>query len=261
METTSRGGCLDTDADQEIQWQAIKALRPESSLVKFNIPDVRTQHFEYVPGEILIQIFSFYSTMEMRLMIEGVPETKHRYNSWELYEKLMFHHEHMRGQVYESTRCMDCTSVFDYCFDCTVLWDTVSAYAATNNVDPYPLIKGLIRYHVYTPPDERWKRHKKEGDPDEPDAAYVREWHENDFFWSLKSGHIMEAIAALESVKDDNISTDHIQIANEIASDQPHLAQRLRIAKPASCKAFIDVLKTLSDPLTVIRNEGNGLLL
>merc|ERR1712113_841004 len=147
----------DTVKDHDIQWHAIQALRPVSSLVKFAVPNIRDQYFDYVPGEILIQIFCFYSTLETRLMIEGVPEAMKRYNAWNMYEKMNFHHEHMRGQVYEPSRGTCCTKVLDHCFDCSVLWETISTYAAKNNADAHSLLNNLIKYQVYTPPGFAWK--------------------------------------------------------------------------------------------------------
>lgn len=147
---------FDKAHDQEEQWEAIKALRPVSSIVKFTIPDPWTQFFEYVPGVMLLQVFSFYGTMELRLMIDGVPENTVRYNGWEMWEKMMHHHEHLRGQVYETTRRPGCIQCFDSCFDCTVLWDTVASYAEQNDADPHELLAVIIKNQVYTPPSEWW---------------------------------------------------------------------------------------------------------
>merc|ERR1711933_132580 len=105
-----------------MQWRFIQSLQPVRSMVKFTIPNTWEQFYDYAPGVILKQVFSNYLSPEVRLMIDGVPQLNKRYNGWELFERMVFHHEHLRGQVYETPRCHSRTACLDCCFDCTVLW-------------------------------------------------------------------------------------------------------------------------------------------
>jgi hypothetical protein len=137
--------------DQELQWQIIKRLQPVASLVKFSIPDPDAQFYEYAPGVILKQAYCNYETCEVRLMIEGVPQESRRYNAWELYEKMLFHHKYLRGQVYQTSREPGRAACLDCCFDCTVLWSTVLKYATRNDADPYDVLDCILRQHIYSP--------------------------------------------------------------------------------------------------------------
>merc|ERR1740121_2365660 len=117
-----------------------------------------------------------------------------RYNAWNLYEKMNFHHEHMRGQVYEPSRGSSCTKVLDHCFDCSVLWETISTYAAKNNADAHSLLDNLIKYQVYTPPGFGWKKDANRVESKQSELSH--RWF--DVLWACERGHLMEAVAALE---------------------------------------------------------------
>mmetsp|Transcript_109827 Transcript_109827/g.309679 ORF Transcript_109827/g.309679 Transcript_109827/m.309679 type:complete len:524 (-) Transcript_109827:55-1626(-) len=255
------GSTFDKAHDQDVQWRVIQFLRPESSLVKFTLPDSNEQFYDYAPAVILKQVFTFYGTCEVRLMIQGVPQQTRRYNGWELYEKMMYHHEHLRGQVYETTRRSDHRQCLDCCFDCTVLWDTVSTYAARNHLDPYKILEGVIDYHVYDPSyhDGWWDAQVESGGRVGPSAS--RRWW--DVEWSLKRGNLMEAIAALEADGEaDGEGTDWADIVKGLTAGQPKLVQRLRIAlrRPASRSALVQILGRLADPFTLLRTDLNGLI-
>merc|ERR1712232_40352 len=126
---------FDKGNDQDMQWRFVQSLRPVSSLLKFIVLDTWAQFYDYAPGVILKQVFMNYLSPEMRLMIDGVPEHTTRYNVWEVFKQMQFHHEHLRGQVYETTRPRNCTACLYSCFDCTVLWETLSHYANQSKVD------------------------------------------------------------------------------------------------------------------------------
>merc|ERR1712232_810520 len=80
------GVTFDKACDQNVQWQAIERLRPESSLVKFAAPNMEEQFFRYAPGKVLKQAFDNYGACEVRLMIAGTPQRYRRYNAWEIFE-------------------------------------------------------------------------------------------------------------------------------------------------------------------------------
>mmetsp|Transcript_35377 Transcript_35377/g.101620 ORF Transcript_35377/g.101620 Transcript_35377/m.101620 type:complete len:502 (-) Transcript_35377:33-1538(-) len=237
------GSVFDKATDQELQWKAIQALRPVSSLLKFTAPNPRSQFYWYPPGVILKQTFIFFGSQEMRLRVDGVPAELKRYNNWEIYEKLMFHHKHMRGLVYGNMRHPHCSACLDSCFDCTVLWDTVSSYAAKNAMDAHSVLDSIVSYHVYS------------CDSSSESPAYRRWW---DVETLLKKGYLMEAVAALEAVIEDDIDGfDWVKISNSLFSVQPDLAQRLRasLPRPASRRDLLQVLASLSDPFTLL--HGN----
>merc|ERR1712187_985127 len=96
------GMSFDKAEDQDLQWRAIRGLKPVSSLVKFTIPNWWSQFYYYAPGILLKQVFTFFGSCELRLMIEGAPEHGVRYNAWELCEKMLHHHDSLRGQVYKT---------------------------------------------------------------------------------------------------------------------------------------------------------------
>lgn len=246
------GVSSDKKTDQHVQWQAVQRLRPERSLVKFACPTPWNQVYEYAPGVLLKQIFCYYGTRELRLMIDGVPEQSRKYNVWELYEKMMFHHEHLRGLVYKSTRRPGSSRCLDCSFDCTVLWDTISSYARKNDVDAYTILDKFIKYHVYSPSAENWDYTAWK-----PPTRKQR-WDDVEEF--LKVGKFMEAIAALElEGEDDAKDTDWADIVKNLAASQPQVAQRLKIYlhRPASRASLIQALGSLSDPFTLVGNELN----
>jgi hypothetical protein len=224
-------------------------LRPESSLVKFACPYAHEQFYEYVPGVLLKQAFCWYGTRELRLMIDGCPEETVKYNVWEIYEKMQFHHECLRGQVYESNRPANVTKCLDHCFDCTVLWDTVSSYARQNDVGADDMLLRVINYHIYSPSDENFQYTWAP-----PTLAQRRQ----DVQECLRRGNLMQAIAALEAKgKDGEEEMDWVDIVPKVAEIQPLLGHRLRIClhRPTSRDALIEVLGSLSDPLTLVQTD------
>lgn len=245
-----------TEGDQDLQWRAIQGLCPVGSLVKFKVPSMEDRFYDYAPGVLLKQVFCSHGTYEVRLMIDGVPEKSKRYDGWELHEKMMFHHEHLRGQVYESPRRQDCTQCFDHCFDCTVLWDTVSAYAATNNIDPHKALRAVMKYHIYGP---SWFCECMESPGVGVPSHSQRFW---DVVFYLNRGFLMPAIAALELEDQDNEEdTDWVDVAQHIIGIQPELAQCIVLVKrPASRRSLIQLLGSLGEPLTLLRTEMNGLV-
>mmetsp|Transcript_120645 Transcript_120645/g.336647 ORF Transcript_120645/g.336647 Transcript_120645/m.336647 type:complete len:469 (+) Transcript_120645:79-1485(+) len=253
------GKTFDKAHDQDLQWRTIQCLRPDRSLVKFAVPDPRMQFYDYAPGVILKQIFCYYGTREVRLMIDGVPQQTKRYNAWELYEKMMYHHEHMRGQVYETTRRPDWTSCLCFCFDCSVLWDTLAAYAAQNHVDPHGLLTNIIKYHIYTPGQDSdnggWESFMWVG------PSRTQRWW--DVEWYLNKGKLMEAVAALEAPGEEDVpGTDWADIAHGIAENQPSMAERLRcsLRRPACRSDLTRLLGSLAEPFTLVGTDLNGLL-
>mmetsp|Transcript_124524 Transcript_124524/g.277828 ORF Transcript_124524/g.277828 Transcript_124524/m.277828 type:complete len:457 (-) Transcript_124524:62-1432(-) len=250
------GAKFDKAQDQDLQLQFIQQLHPVRSLVKFVTPDAWSQFYDYAPGVILKQIFTFFGSCELRLMIDGAPQQSKRYNTWELYEKMMFHHDNLRGQVYETTRGSDCTSCLDCCFDCTVLWDTVSTYAAKNHVDPNDTLSKIINYHIYDPTEDTWRSNA--GENHEGPTWSQRWW---DVESALIRGNLMEAVAILEA-EDDANDTDWADIAQGISADQPFLAERVKrsLRRPASREALLELLGSLAEPFTPIKTDMNSLL-
>mmetsp|Transcript_79192 Transcript_79192/g.220156 ORF Transcript_79192/g.220156 Transcript_79192/m.220156 type:complete len:470 (-) Transcript_79192:37-1446(-) len=252
-------GSFDKGHDQDLQWRAIELLRPESSLVKFAAPDTNAQFYDYAPGVLLKQVFCYYGTREVRLMIDGVPQHFARYNGWELYSKMAFHHEHLRGQVYESKWCRPHTACLDSCFDCTVLWDTLSTYAAKNQVDPDEVLGSILKNHVYTPSGGSWTEGGWENFSWIVPSSSQR-WL--DVQWALQRGRLMEATCALEVVgEDDAAGLDWANIARGIAAEQPSLAQRLTLAlpRPASRGNLVQLLGSLWEPFTLVKTDLNCL--
>lgn len=251
-------GRFDKEFDQELQAEALKRLRPISSLVKFTFPDPHQQFYDYLPGVVLKQTYTYYGSREVRLLIEGVPERTRQYNTWELYQKMMYHHDYLRGQVYESTRPPDCSSCIDHCFDCTVLWDTVSSYAKKNEVNPNDVLRKIIEHHVYIPKQKDW-----DGDYTtwqwKPPTAWQRYW---DVEVSLRRGNLMEAIAILEveGGEEDPEGRDWKKLANSIVTEQKDLSTRMRLGlySPAKRMNLITLLGQLSDPFTLLRTELNS---
>lgn len=239
------GATFDKARDQDIQWKAIQRLHPERSLVKFTVPDPLADSYDYVPGVLLKQIFCYFGTTELRLMIDGVPEHTKRYDVWELLGKVTYHHEYLRGQVYKTTRrpdripcaCLDC------CFDCTVLWDTVSSYASQSNIDPYKVLRSIIENHIYSPEaGGTWK---------------------SDLEYFLSKGRLMEAVAVLEAEDVDNRGdVDWLELADSISHQQPKLAQRIRfeLSRPSPRGDLVRILGSLAEPFTLVRSELNTLL-
>lgn len=236
------GRSFDKARDQDVQWRAIQCLRPERSLVKFNVPDWSSEFYTYVPGVFLKQTFCFYGTFELRLLIDGVPETVQRYNVWELARQVMYHHYYMRGQAYRTDRSHGKMACLDCCFDCTVLWETVSEYAVKNRLDPHHLLRSLMADHLYTPLYDR----------------------RSDVEFYLQGGRLMEACAALDafSADDGDIDIDWAYIAESLATDQPKLAERLKLSlpRPASRRDLIQVLGSLAEPFALVRTQLNGLI-
>lgn len=261
------GKTFDKGRDQDIQWRAIQRLRPESSLVKFSLPSDTCRSFLYAPGVLLKQVFSYYGTMEMRLLIDGVPEKLQRYRSWELIRKLNHHHERMRGRVYRSTlkheraqcRCLDS------CFDCTVLWDTISAYAKKSKMNPYEVLDKIQNDHIYI--TENWTRcagcgHLNATPQEEgANADAIRRRSDVEFF--LGHGRVSLAVAALEAGGNvDEELMDWGEVIEAISARQPALAQRLRLELPgpSSRGTLMRLLGNLDEPFTLVRSELNGLL-
>eukprot|EP00930_Biecheleria_cincta_P056602 TRINITY_DN42680_c0_g1_i1.p1 TRINITY_DN42680_c0_g1~~TRINITY_DN42680_c0_g1_i1.p1 ORF type:complete len:549 (-),score=70.37 TRINITY_DN42680_c0_g1_i1:37-1683(-) len=231
---------FDKVLDQEVQWQAIRCLRPERSLVKFTIPDTCSDCYTYAPGVLLKQVFCYYGTCELRLLIDGVPEKPVMYNMSEVYDKMTFHHEHLRGQVYRTTRCLDPISCggLDHCFDCTVLWETVATYAKQNEEDPHAVLKRILNNEI--------------------EECHLRS--RSSVVYNLNSGRLTEAVWALQGKEDAN--EDWSAIADEVDEQQPELAERLRhsLPKPASRADLTRVIGSLSEPFTLLRTELNGLI-
>jgi hypothetical protein len=251
------GKGLDKMSDLEFQWEAIQRLRPVSSLVKFDAPSAGEQIFEYAPGTILKQVFQYYGSCEVRLMIEGVPPKPRKYNTWELYEKMALHHEHLRGLVYDSDRQIERTTrCFDFCFDCEVLWNTFSTYAVQNSLDPYKVFNQFVEHYAFSlsyglfssRPSPLWES-------PEPDFSQ-RWWIVEEY---LQNGRISEAIGVLEGVKEDD--TDWARIFHHLFRKQPCLAWRLKseLPKPASRDSLIQLLGCLSKPVTLISTDLNSL--
>lgn len=239
------GVTFDKRRDQDIQWRAIQRIRPEASLVKFNLPSSCTTSFTYAPGVLLKQIYTYYGTLELRLLIDGVPEQMQRYSGWELMRKLAHHHESLRGLVYRSTRrdkrlsckCLDC------CFDCTVLWDTISAYARKSGVDAYEVLDKIRNDHIYI--QSNWTRRRADVE----------------FF--IGDGRLGSAVAALEAGGHfDEELVDWGEVIEGISARQPALAERLRLELrgPSSRGALMRLLGSLSAPFTLTKSELNGLL-
>lgn len=244
----------DRSADMFLQWEAVKRLRPERSLIKFACPSAWNQEYEYAPGVLLKLVYTYYGTRELRLMIDGVPEQRRRYNVWELYAKMMFHHEHLRGQVYKASRRSDSSRCLDCSWDSTVLWDTISSYARNNELDADKVLKEFIKYHVYCPESENWREFAWRPPTKKQRIEDVVEF--------LKKGKLMEAIAALEAEgEEENEDTDWSSIVQNLHQAQPMLAQRLKIClhQPASRSTLIQALGSLSDPFTLIGTDLNNL--
>lgn len=250
------GKTFDKSSDNDLQWQAIQGIRPVRSMLKFAIPSAASQFYEYAPGRILKQTFCNYGTRETRLLIEGVPQQKRIYNGWELYDQMQYHHEHLRGLVYETTRRPTCAKCFDFCFDCSVLCDTFSSYAAKNNLDPDKVLDDVVKYHVYAPPHDGWF--------DEINPNWDRwvapspEQRWNDVLWALKKGHLTEAVASLEAEGEaDGDDVDWRAIADPLWPAQPHISRRLRLALQhnASREDLIRVIGSLGQPFTLVRDR------
>merc|ERR1712232_1410120 len=116
---------------------------------------------------------------EFHLVIEGVPTVTNWYNIPELYAKMLNHHDHMRGQVYESApgRPRDCMSYLDNCFDCTILWETAASYASKNGRNARDVVQEIVQQHIYSRPAQGWLKWWQ------PSS-----WTEEDVSWSLKCG-------------------------------------------------------------------------
>lgn len=240
---------FDKDFDNQLQLKAIRILCPESSLVKFAIPDVHTQFYEYLPGVLLKQVFCWYGTGELRLMIDGNPKELVKYNNWEIFEKMQFHHECVRGQVYESARPLEASKCLDHCFDCTVLWDTISAYAKQNDTNADETLLRIINFHIYSPSDDNWNYTWK---------PPTMEERRNDVQECLRRGNVMQAIAALEvKGKDDDEEIDWTELTPKVSECQAMLGHRLRtsLQRPASRHDLINVLGSLSDPVTLLQSD------
>lgn len=252
-------GGFDKNRDQDLQRRFIQCLRPVSSLLKFTIPDWE-QFYDYLPGRILKQVFCNYRSYEIRLMVDGTPERDTRYNAWELCEKLEYHHEHLRGQVYETKRCLGRTPCLDCCFDCTVLWDTLSTYAAGNHLDPYQILHNILKYHVYAPAMDSqctWLDHYR--NPEGP--SLQQSWW--DVVGALGRGDSTEAVAVLEAEGgEDTSDIDWADVVDSLSISQPDLARRIEISlkRPASRVALIVLIGSLSLPFTLVRTSLNGLL-
>eukprot|EP00928_Gymnodinium_smaydae_P029776 TRINITY_DN22330_c0_g1_i1.p1 TRINITY_DN22330_c0_g1~~TRINITY_DN22330_c0_g1_i1.p1 ORF type:complete len:494 (+),score=121.25 TRINITY_DN22330_c0_g1_i1:85-1566(+) len=264
-------GAFDKGRDQDIQWQAIKLLRPEASMVKFDIPNPQKELYEYAPGIIWKQVYCNYGTRETRLLIDGVPEHTQIYNAWELQDHMALHHEHLRGLVYETTRRFEGTACLDCSFDCSVLWDTLETYGRQNSVDPYQILRNLFRHHVFGPSSQAWGRNYSEYIWT-PTTAKQRWW---DAAWTLNRGRLTEALAILEAEGDeDSEGTDWVSIA-DFLDEQPGLAWRIRwsLRRPARRTELVQLLGQLSaggpakaqaencGPFTLLRTEMNGLFL
>lgn len=255
-------GHFDKEHDQEVQWDAIQRLRPIRSLVKFSFPSW-AQYFDYAPGVVLKQVFCNWGSREVRLLIEGVPDKFICYNAWELYEKMNIHHEVLRGQVYASTRRPGCSACLCHCFDCTVLWDTVSAYAERNGMDPNAVLGEIIRYQVYTPAGDPWRG----SDPWSLWSSKIASCGRSCAWWDVEDcltrGRVMQAIAALEAdERAGGEDRDWADIIHCLFNYQRDLAYRLKhgLRRPASRGDLIELLGSLAQPFTLLRTELNTLL-
>jgi len=236
----------------DFQWQAIEKLVPVASLVKFDAPYVHKQWFEYAPGVLLKQIFQNYGSSEVRLMIDGVPKQKEWYNTWELFKKMTYHHEHLRGLVYETTRDLSCgPRCFDACFDCEIFWQTICTYAQQNNM----------------PSKDIWAKMAK----DMSSVLVEDNPTTNQRMWclegSLGEGRLAEAIVILEGegeVVDGREVEDRTDWANVIPylkEGQPCLAKSLAaLSRPVSREKLITHLGSLSKPFVLVRCYQNGLI-
>ncbi|CAK9017627.1 unnamed protein product [Durusdinium trenchii] len=179
---------FDKVQDQEVQWQAIQALQPESSLVKFALPHVWEQFYDYAPGVLLKQTFCNFGTLELRLLVSGVPAKRYSYDGWDIVEKMTFHHEHLRGQVYSSGLRPKC---LDGCFDCSVLMETLAAYASKSSLELASITDSLLKFHVYyCSGGEEWEKFSW------IPPSIIERWQV--VLWGLKRGNLSEAILALE---------------------------------------------------------------
>eukprot|EP00929_Paragymnodinium_shiwhaense_P007358 TRINITY_DN111262_c0_g1_i1.p1 TRINITY_DN111262_c0_g1~~TRINITY_DN111262_c0_g1_i1.p1 ORF type:complete len:503 (+),score=43.51 TRINITY_DN111262_c0_g1_i1:120-1628(+) len=251
---------FDKQKDMDIQLEGVRRLNPVSSIMKFTTPNYSDQFFDYAPGVLLKQVFCNYFCQETRLMFDGVPTTTRSYNCWEYYDKIVFHHEHMRGQVYESSSPPCPHSCFDHCFDCTLLRETFAAYAAKNSLNAENVLSSLVKHHVYAPCAEGWdgKQTRLEWNVIKP-TTNMR-WR--DAVWSLNKGRVMDAIAALEAEgAEDDEGWDWSDIAYYMAALQPKLSQRMLSAlpRPATRRDLVPFLGSLSEPFTIIRTYMNGL--
>jgi len=235
---------FDKACDNEVQLKAIQRLRPVASLLKFAVPDWGDKYYTYAPGRFLKQTFCYHGTSELRLLVEGVPESLVRYNVAEMLDRVVFHHDYMRGQVYRSSRRPQRSSAcLCHCFDCTVLWKTVSFYAARNSVDPYAVLDSITKNHFY---------HSDTSGPE----------NLADVTFYLNQGRLMEAAGALDKRGvDEEVGMDWNSIASHI-SQQPAIAERLRDGLPqkASRADMLKVIGSLAKPFTLVRTELNGLI-
>merc|ERR1711865_1059214 len=157
-------------------------------------------------------------------MIDGVPSKMKRYNSWELYSKMEFHHHHWRGQVYASTRRLDCsTKCFDFSYDSEVLWNTLSSYAAQNSMDPYKVLDAFVQDYANSLSGEfsngGWDQYTKIR------PTLWQRWRDVEDY--LKTGRLTEAIAVLEAEGDPDLEeTNWANLAKGIHTVQPAMAQR-----------------------------------
>jgi hypothetical protein len=236
---------FDKECDNEIQLKAIQRLRPVASLLKFAVPDWSNRYYTYAPGVILIQTFCYFNTAEVRLLVEGVPDKLVKYDSAALMDRITFHHERRRGQVYRSTRRPELSSgCLDFGFDCTVLWDTVRHYSSRNAMDPHEVLRGLVKEHLYVNQSENG----------------CGLWHDVKHYVNV--GRLMEAAGALThpSATAEEESWDWASIA-ECIPQQPDIAERLRgLPRPASRADVLRVIGGLARPFTLVRSEMNGLV-
>lgn len=261
----TKDGHFDKAYDNEIQWQAIKRLNPVRSLLKFATPNPMEQFYDYIPGDILIQVYCFYGTRETRLLVDGVPTETKRYDSWEIFDRMRFHHEHLRGLVYDIGRRTTSRASMDDSFDCAVLWGTVRTYAEQNGVDPYEVLGKVMTAQCGAP-----RLAELEVSPKDPESlATARAQYKSDVEWALKAGRVPEAVATLEVMhgfekafaKDDKVgSFSWFEVADGMAESQPDLARRIRKERPSTPTDFIELLGSLADPFTLVRSELNGLL-
>merc|ERR1712048_691294 len=108
---------------------------------------------------------------------------------------MMYHHEHLRGLVYESKLRLDGTACLDSCFDCSVLRNTLFTYAVQNSLNPSDVLHKVLTRHIYTPSNAGlWGQNYADYIWKEP--TFSQRWW--DVEWSLQRGKLTEAIAALE---------------------------------------------------------------
>lgn len=118
-------------------------------------------------------------------------------------------------------------------------------YARKNSLDPYDVLRKILVEHGY--------------DSASPDAQGTTC---ADMMSCLMSGRLMEAVAVLDGIKDNELVVGWPDVINRLWSQQPDLARRLTLPDGGipSRGSLIRALGSLSEPFTLVRSELNGLL-